>query len=106
MVFGENLLHQLVAGVDVLDRELPALELVLALHRIGAGARHRDATVTELPYEPAGQVPIAGWSPTAKARRVNPCGNKAPPAGRRRLQKLRRESVPALSVRDIFISSR
>ena len=32
-----------MAGIDVLDRELPALELVLALHRIGAGARHGDA---------------------------------------------------------------
>ena len=40
---GRDLLDQLVAAVDVLDRELPALELVLALHGVGAGARHRDA---------------------------------------------------------------
>ena len=31
-----------MAGIDVLDSQLPALELILALHRIGAGARHGD----------------------------------------------------------------
>src|SRR4026209_1461043 len=32
-----------MAAVDVLDRELPALQLVLPLLRVGPGARHRDA---------------------------------------------------------------
>jgi len=32
-----------MAFVDVLDRELVALEFVLALDRIGPGARHGDA---------------------------------------------------------------
>jgi hypothetical protein len=40
---GRDLLDQLMALVDVLDRKLHALELVLALHGIGAGARHRGA---------------------------------------------------------------
>ena len=40
---GRDLLDQLMAAVDVLDRELVALELVFALHRIGAGARHGNA---------------------------------------------------------------
>ena len=38
-----DLLDQFVALVDVLDRELIALELVFTLHGIGAGARHRHA---------------------------------------------------------------
>ena len=37
---GRDLLDQLMAAVDVLDREFVALEFVFALHRIGAGARH------------------------------------------------------------------
>ena len=41
--FGRDLLDQIVAAVDVLDGELHALEFVLALHRVGAGARHRGA---------------------------------------------------------------
>ena len=40
---GRYLLDQLMAAVDVLDRELIALEFVFALHRVGAGARHADA---------------------------------------------------------------
>ncbi|MGY3287689.1 hypothetical protein ACVWWP_000756 [Bradyrhizobium sp. LM3.6] len=40
---GRYLLDQIMAAVDVLDRELVTLELVLALHGVGAGARHRDA---------------------------------------------------------------
>jgi len=36
-----ELLHQLVIRVHVLDGELPALQLVGALHGIGAGERHR-----------------------------------------------------------------
>src|SRR4029078_2265537 len=64
-------------------------------------------TVTELPLEPSGQVPIGDCSPTAKAGIEKADGNNAPPA-RPALacNKLRRESVPGISVRDIFISSR
>src|SRR5262249_2004971 len=40
---GRDLLEQRIAVVDVLDSELPTLELVLALHRVGAGARHGGA---------------------------------------------------------------
>src|SRR5262249_23558046 len=38
--FGRNFFQQRVAVVDVLDRKLPTLELVFALHGVGAGARH------------------------------------------------------------------
>ena len=38
-----DLPDQRVPRVDVLDRELIALQLVFALHRVSAGARHRDA---------------------------------------------------------------
>src|SRR5262245_13947558 len=38
-----NLLDQVVSTVDVLDGELVAFEFVLALHGVGACARHRDA---------------------------------------------------------------
>ena len=40
---GRNLLEQFVAFIDVLDGKLVALEFVLALHRVSAGARHRGA---------------------------------------------------------------
>ncbi len=31
-----------MARIDVLDGQLVALELILALHRVGSGARHAD----------------------------------------------------------------
>src|SRR5205085_817142 len=34
-----NLLDQLVAGIEMLDGQLPALQLVLALRRVAPGAR-------------------------------------------------------------------
>src|SRR5262249_2336306 len=37
---GRDLFEQRIAVVDVLDRELPALELIFTLHGVGAGARH------------------------------------------------------------------
>ena len=40
---GRDLLDQRMAGVDMLDGQLHALEFVFALHRIGAGARHGGA---------------------------------------------------------------
>ena len=38
--FRRDLLHQVVAVIDVLDGELHAFELVFARHGVGAGARH------------------------------------------------------------------
>ena len=42
---GRDFLQQRIALVDVLDRELLALELVFALHGISAGTRHGSADV-------------------------------------------------------------
>ena len=47
---GRDLLEQRIAVVDVLDRELPALELVFALHRIGAGARHGGGDIDRVAF--------------------------------------------------------
>ena len=47
---GRDLLKEWIAVVDVLDRELPALELVFALHRIAARARHRGADIHVLAF--------------------------------------------------------
>ena len=40
-----DLLHQVVAAIDMLNGELHALELILTLHGIGPGAWHRRADV-------------------------------------------------------------
>jgi len=45
---GRDALDERVAGVEVLDGELPALQLVLALLGVGAGARHRHADAHHL----------------------------------------------------------
>jgi len=41
-------------GIDVLDRQLEALELVFTLNRVRAGARHRSANIHVSPDEPVG----------------------------------------------------
>ncbi len=107
---GRDLLDQRMAAVDVLDGELHALELVFALHRIGAGARHGRADGdASMPCEPAGQVPIGGLSlaPTANAGIEKAVGNIVPPASPApTCNNVRRDNAPDSFVSDILVSSR
>ena len=70
-------LDQRMAVVDVLDRELVALELVLALHRIGAGARHRDADEDAVALR-AGRPGADRRLVRRERPRGEPCGQREP----------------------------
>src|SRR5262249_34049515 len=72
---GRDALDERVAGVNVLDGELPALQLVLALLGVGAGARHRDTDGDELALD-AGR-------PGAERRMVGGKRARGEPAGER-----------------------